>query len=360
MKNLKNLEGIQISEKKQQNYINFKNSKIVFLFLLSLFIYSCSNDLEEDIINENSITENGLLYSKKKLVTPDFTPIISVSDTSFFGNTTADFDVVVDVQNIGGVSNGTPVEVRIVKSSNFSFTYDSTLTSVNGITVNNSEWAYNGSHPALHRFVYIGNGGVFNGNTSRPFGLNALYNCPANVNSQSPLKVTVRYNSGGEQNNLNNDDWVYLTCLPAPDFTPTLTVSGSTFLNGTSTNFNAVAKIENIGGESDGTTVEVRIVKSSSFSFTYDNTLTSVNGTTVNNSEWAYNGSHPALHKFVYIGNGSVFQGNSSVKFGLEALYNCPANVDNKSPLKVTVKYNSGGEQNNENNNDLEYMYCNL
>ena len=137
----------------------------------------------------------------------DFGPVIFTGNTTVIGASgVIDFRVLVGEFG-GGNSNGIdPVELRIVKNAKLSISFNPTLTSLDGQPVSNSQWEYDGTHPSLHKFVYIGNGGIFNANTAQIIGINAVYFSPENSSGLFPLKATVKFFSGGETNNTNNND----------------------------------------------------------------------------------------------------------------------------------------------------------
>lgn len=142
---------------------------------------------------------------------PDFGPVIFTGTTTVAGDSgNVDFRVFVAEYN-DRQSNGTDtVELRIPKNSAFILTYDSSLTTLNGAPVSNSDWIFDDSSPVLYKFIYVGNGGVFEGLTASIVGINAVYNPLPNTNGIFPIQATVRYFSGGEVNNSNNDDFDYI------------------------------------------------------------------------------------------------------------------------------------------------------
>ncbi|AWH74819.1 hypothetical protein DCS32_11815 [Dokdonia sp. Dokd-P16] len=142
---------------------------------------------------------------------PDFGPVIFTGTTTVAGDSgIVDFRVFVAEYN-DRQSNGTDaVELRITKNSAFIITYDSSLTTLNGAPVSNADWVFDDSNPILYKFTYVGNGGVFEGLTASILGINAVYNPLPNTNGIFPIQATVRYFSGGEVNNSNNDDFDYI------------------------------------------------------------------------------------------------------------------------------------------------------
>jgi hypothetical protein len=57
--------------------------------------------------------------------------------------------------------------------------------------------------------------------------------------------------------------------------------------------------------------------------------------------------------------NGGVFNGNTAQLLGINATYNPLNNTTGSFPIKTTIKFFSGGENNNENNNDIDYIEFN-
>uniref|UniRef100_UPI002625F0B6 Ig-like domain-containing protein n=1 Tax=uncultured Polaribacter sp. TaxID=174711 RepID=UPI002625F0B6 len=142
---------------------------------------------------------------------PDFSPTIFTGNTTVIGNSgTVDFRVLIGEYlnaNSDGISS---VELRIIKNTELAISYDDTLTILNGLPVSNSDWVYDGTHPSLHKFTYVGNGGIFQALTAGFIGINAVYSPTSNTQGSFPLKVTIRYFSGGETNINNNDDIDYI------------------------------------------------------------------------------------------------------------------------------------------------------
>ncbi len=170
------------------------------------FVYSVCDNGTPQACDEATV----YITVGEKLI-PDFSPTIFTGNTTIIGDSgSVDFRVFV-AEYVDQNSNGiTPVELRIIKNDDFIITYDPALSSLNGVPVSNSDWLYDGSNPSLHRFTYVGNGGIFKASTASNIGINAVYNPPSNTNGTFPLKVTIKYFSGGEVNNDNNDDLDYI------------------------------------------------------------------------------------------------------------------------------------------------------
>ncbi len=143
------------------------------------------------------------------------------------------------------------------------------------------------------------------------------------------------------------------------DFAPVL-FTGKTIVNGSKGRIDFVIAVsESNSQDSDGITpVEVRIPDSTSFNFTFESGLTTLNGTSVNNADWNYV-LEGGLHKFIFVGNGGVFPGNTLSRIGVKAIFNSPQNSKGQRPLKVTIKSDSGGQTNIRNDNDEDIIRYN-
>ena len=170
------------------------------------FVYSiCDNGTPQ------ACDEATVYLSVGKELIPDFSPTIFTGNTTIIGDTgNIDFRVFVAEYANENSKGSSPVELRIIKNDDFIISFNPTLNVLNGIPVNNTDWLYDDSNPSLHRFTYIGNGGIFKASTASNIGINAIYNPPASTNGTFPIKVTVKYFSGGEINNNNNDDLDYI------------------------------------------------------------------------------------------------------------------------------------------------------
>ncbi len=137
---------------------------------------------------------------------PDYTITVETRESNVVGPE-GDIDFVVFVGEGNGFnSNGiNPVEFRIPNSENFEFTFDTTMTTLNGSQVFNSDWTYT-FESGLHKFVYVGNGGIFAGNSFSRVGVTAKFISPENSRGERPLKATIKGNSGGQTFRGNDND----------------------------------------------------------------------------------------------------------------------------------------------------------
>ncbi|WP_107040325.1 Ig-like domain-containing protein [Brumimicrobium mesophilum] len=142
---------------------------------------------------------------------PDFKPTIFTSNLNIIGGTgVIDFRVLIGEYlnvNSNGVSN---VELIILKNPLLNISFNNMLTTFQGMPVNNSDWVFDDTNPALYKFTYVGNNTIFQKNSGEFIGINATYNPASNSEGFFPLKVTIKYLSGGETNTINNDDIDYI------------------------------------------------------------------------------------------------------------------------------------------------------
>ncbi|CAM1374085.1 hypothetical protein [Tenacibaculum xiamenense] len=145
-------------------------------------------------------------FALLKTVLPDYFPTLFTSKTQVVGaKGRIDFVVFVGEAN-GENSNGiNPIELRISDSDRFQFSFDENLTTLNGQTLDNSDWNYV-LERGLHKFRYIGNGGIFPGNSISKIGIKAVFVSPSNSTGEVPLKVTIKADSGGQQFTGNDND----------------------------------------------------------------------------------------------------------------------------------------------------------
>ena len=169
-----------------------------------LFVYQ--------VIDAQGATDIATVYLTVGMqLIPDYGPTLFTGVTTIVGNTgVVDFRVLV-AEFAGQNSNGiTPVELRIVKSDDLLITFDPTSVLLNGFPVSNTDWQFDNSSPILYKFIYIGNNGIFPASSASMIGLNAVYLPLISTEGEFPLQVTVKFNSGGETNNSNNNDVDYV------------------------------------------------------------------------------------------------------------------------------------------------------
>jgi large repetitive protein len=104
------------------------------------FVYTICDDAL------NSACANATLHIIVKLASPDLTPSTRISNGTFIeaNNTTRDFVIEIsELLNVATDNNSNPIQVRLVKSDNFSYTFNPSAITANTpsiIPVQNSDW----------------------------------------------------------------------------------------------------------------------------------------------------------------------------------------------------------------------------
>ncbi len=136
---------------------------------------------------------------------PDYYPTLFTSRTIVNGpSAVIDFVVYIGEANNQLSNVIEPVEVWIVDNDRFTFSIDP-ITELNGYNVHNADWTYQ-LEGGYHKFIYIGNGGLFPGHYFSGIGVKAIFNSPDDSKGTTPLTVIIKSNSGGEINDANNID----------------------------------------------------------------------------------------------------------------------------------------------------------
>jgi len=138
--------------------------------------------------------------------------------------------------------------------------------------------------------------------------------------------------------------------LDCPDLSPIITVTPGN-IQGISALNVVVDVAELIGVNTDGL-ITVRIPSDPRLTFNYDNTLTTVGFSNVDNADWTYNGNNGLFHVFT---TTKVVVGKTSSYFGFIASYD-PQNTDGTTTMTATIVPTSGGECIYTNNTDAEFI----
>ena len=136
---------------------------------------------------------------------PDLTPTITILPAISNGDSNV-LQCRITVKEVLGVSTTTaPVYVSIPESAHYTVNpYNSTLTNVYGLPVQNSNWTYLGLFNGRYFFQYIGSTLIpANGTTS--FGISLNFNANGSSGKENVV-VAILDGSGGETNFLNNYD----------------------------------------------------------------------------------------------------------------------------------------------------------
>ena len=135
--------------------------------------------------------------------TPDLTPVVFVRPSTVNGTTS--IAVVVDVFETKSAPTNRLITVKITKDASYILSFDQMATSVNGRSVQNSAWSYQGLVGGSYTFtttnVIAGNMGT--GKLS--FGMTGTLT-PGATNGVVTLTSVIVGGSGGETNISNNSD----------------------------------------------------------------------------------------------------------------------------------------------------------
>ncbi len=138
----------------------------------------------------------------------DLTPSTRVSSTGFSIANQTERGIVVDISEIlGSQTNNAavPIQVRIFKSDNFTYTYDPAATSANApgpVTVNNPDWELT-TNSSTQMLFTLKPGKEINGNSFSSFVVN-LKVLPGAARGTDNFNVTIIAGSGNEIDFTNN------------------------------------------------------------------------------------------------------------------------------------------------------------
>ena len=172
---------------------------------------SIYGDIDNDASGAIVVLANDIDFRDKSI--PDYIPTLLIDDTTIIGASgTLDFRVVVADYASNKQQKNKPVRLVIAKSSDFTVSFDSTISTLNCESVNNANWAYT-PNAFSHIFTYTGTNGVFQQSGFSTVGISAVFSATPSSEGVSAIKISVQYNSGGETNNANNDDFDYIIIL---------------------------------------------------------------------------------------------------------------------------------------------------
>lgn len=136
-----------------------------------------------------------------KIVPPDLRPIIYVSPSIQYGNST--FTVVVDAVELNSVPTSSTVTVYVTKQSQVSLTLPGSATSVGGKTVQNNVWSMNAvSSPT---YYVLTTNAIINAGDKLSFGLEGSL-VPSGSAGIFSISTILIGGSGGEVKTDNNTD----------------------------------------------------------------------------------------------------------------------------------------------------------
>ena len=142
------------------------------------------------------------------------------------------------------------------------------------------------------------------------------------------------------------------TALPQPDYTPINTFQGLNFpAAGYQRDFIiSLVNINNMPSLANPVTpLEFRVIKSVSFSFSFNPAAVLINGTAVQNSDWIIDNSNASYVRFMLKNTASIpSNGYSAVGLTITRNQNVASNTTGN--ITVVIVNTSGGDSNNGNN----------
>lgn len=161
-----------------------------------------------------------------------------------------------------------------------------------------------------------------------------------NVSVVIPYKTI---DNGGAQS--SNTGSVTVPVVVPPDLTPVI-IANPSVMNGI-TNFNITIKVAEVGeGTPTSGLITVLVPKDPRISFTYNNTLTTIGSTSVNNANWSLDNSNQFFYIFT---STTVIPASGFSTIGLAATFN-PQNAQGVYVLSSVIKSGSGSEVRTSNN----------
>lgn len=131
---------------------------------------------------------------------PDLTPTITILPGNISGVSIV--DIAIEVTELNQSNTDSTVVVRLSSDPRLSFTWDTTLTSIAFITLDNAIWIYNGDNGIYHSF-YLND--MLAGGTKTAFGFRAIYD-PQSTSGQTTISSSIVPVVGGEYGFTNNTD----------------------------------------------------------------------------------------------------------------------------------------------------------
>jgi hypothetical protein len=161
-----------------------------------------------------------------------------------------------------------------------------------------------------------------------------------NVSVVIPYKTI---DNGGAQS--SNTGSVTVPVVVPPDLSPVI-IANPSVMNGI-TNFNITIKVAEVGeGTATSGLITVLVPKDPRISFTYNNGLTTIGSTPVNNANWSLDNSNQFFYIFT---STSVIPASGFSTIGLAAQFN-PQSAQGVYVLSSVIKSGSGSEVRTSNN----------
>jgi len=138
---------------------------------------------------------------------PDLSPEIVIGTQNINGQEAV--NLVIEINELLGNASDGPVSFVIAKDTYINFNYDSGLSNLSGLVLDNAVWTYDASNPDYHIFT---SSASINGGGVHRVGLEITYD-PLQLDGQNNLTVQVLTGSGAELNFTNNSTSVVLNYL---------------------------------------------------------------------------------------------------------------------------------------------------
>ena len=158
-----------------------------------------------------AIAQSTVSTASCTFIVPDFSPTIYSSNLHTMG-TSAVVDMTLLIGEYNNIDSKIPqaIIVKVNKDPRYVLSFNTGLTAMNGQTVNNADWLYDGTDPAQHIFTYQGNANLFLRDTKSLIGLSATLDPDAGTRGTYAVDVEIIDFSGGEVETTNNADVEYL------------------------------------------------------------------------------------------------------------------------------------------------------
>ncbi len=130
----------------------------------------------------------------------DLTPIMTMLPS--IANGITDILITVKVQELENLASSGDISFVLIKDDRLGIDWDPTANAIGPISVENSNWVYDGSHPSFHIWT---SDAIIEGGASTVFGFISSYD-PQGTTGTVAFTGTILQNSGGELNGLNNID----------------------------------------------------------------------------------------------------------------------------------------------------------
>ncbi len=151
--------------------------------------------------NANVLSANTGAANVPVYEVPDLTPIITVTPSTMYS--TSNFVNRMDIWNLGNVPTSGLITVYLTKSALINYTFNPTLTTASGMSVQNSAWTLDAETNSSY-YIFTTNT-VIPAQSRLSFGLNGILT-PASTQGQLNNTVIINPGSGTENNFTNNTD----------------------------------------------------------------------------------------------------------------------------------------------------------